>query len=392
VDKRRRAKAKPGFMGYLSGWGGLRTFVGFSNTLENAYCALMERVFYHVEGKVYVPPTIPKRDEVFRSLQVAANFISHSTYQTAPIPILEYPGRYYSGRKLCLYSRAADTVFRRGFQTRDAALQSFVKFEKILKKPNKRIVPRLIQPRSPEYNVLVGRYIKQLEHPLYHILDRMWKGPTVMKGLNSFQQGEAFATAWRSFSSPIAIMLDAVRFDQHVSIPMLEWEHSIYLAFFHKSGTKELSRLLREQLHNLGSVRTSEGRIKYKVDGCRMSGDMNTAMGNCLLMCSAVYGFVSKLGVRARLFNNGDDCTLIVEKVHSSLVKRELCPYFLKLGFIIDVEGTTDILEGISFCQTNPVYDGKSYRMVRDPRICLSKDSTLLKRWRGVSGMRIGSV
>jgi len=361
---------------------GRAKFISFDNTTANACTALMERVFYHVENGRFVPPALPLIGEVPKILESAFRALRKRISLSTPMSVLEFPERSYSGLKLKIYRKAARNVFLRGVSQRDAGMRSFVKFEKILLKP-KRIVPRLIQPRTPEYNVEVGRYIKHLEHSIYHILDDMWGGPTVMKGLNSFQQGKAFADAWTEFSNPVAIMLDAVRFDQHVSVDLLKWEHAVYLLHYRGDDRANLARVLSWQLHNHGVIDTDDSRIKYSVDGCRMSGDMNTALGNCLLMCSIIYSMLRGLGIKARLFNNGDDCCIIAEYEHFDVISGVIDPYFRKLGFLIDVEGMARELEHVSFCQTSPVFDGTRWRMVRDPRICLSKDSTCLKRWTG---------
>lgn len=202
-----------------------------------------------------------------------------------------------------------------------------------------------------------------------------------MKGLNCVQQGDAISGAWFSFSNPVGVMLDAVRFDQHVSVPVLSWEHSVYLAFFPPSYQPELQWLLSMQLFNSGVVNCEDGRINYSVAGCRASGDMNTAMGNVLIMCAAVYSFVHELGIKARLINNGDDCCIIVEQSDLSLVSARIGEFFTRLGFIIEVEGVARELEHICFCQTHPVYDGNRYVMVRDPTLAISKDVTLLRKW-----------
>jgi hypothetical protein len=72
--------------------------------------------------------------------------------------------------------------------------------------------------------------------------------------------------------------LDASRFDQHVSHAALKWEHSVYNSWF---KDKEFARAISMQLINEGTGYTDEGKIKVEVEGCRMSGDMNTSAGNC---------------------------------------------------------------------------------------------------------------
>jgi len=106
-----------------------------------------------------------------------------------------------------------------------------------------------------------------------------------------------------------------------------------------------------------------------------MSGDMNTSSGNCLIMCAMVWNFCTSLNINHfRLANNGDDCTLIVEKWHVDVILRNLDTYFLNLGYTMKIENPVYELEQINFCQTQPVFDGVGYRMVRDPRTAMAKD------------------
>jgi hypothetical protein len=129
------------------------------------------------------------------------------------------------------------------------------------------------------------------------------------------------------------------------------------------------------QLHNVGFARASDGTVKYKVDGSRMSGDMNTALGNCLIMCALCHAYARHAGIRARLLNNGDDCVLIMERSDYAKVS-DLGAWFLDRGFTMKVERPESILECVSFCQTHCLHlgDGK-HRMVRNPHVALAKDS-----------------
>jgi len=341
----------------------------------------MERVFYHKEGGAFARPNVPSGKVVTKVLSAFTVAFQGLISLTVPEDIRVYPENHYRGRKLRLNQRARDNIIGRTVRGRNfAALKSFIKHEKILIK-NKRLVPRVIQPRSPEYNVCVGRYIRQLEHRIYGIIDKLWSGATVMKGRNSAQQGAAIAQAWQTFSHPVGVMLDAVRFDQHVSVPMLAWEHSIYLSFFPKIYQPELEWLLSMQLFNRGTIRCPDGQLRYEVQGCRASGDMNTAMGNVLIMCATMHAFVNQLGIRARLINNGDDCCLIVEREHVERVRSRITDFYRELGFIIDVEGYAHSLEEVSFCQTKPVFNGAGWQMVRNPHVAISKDVTIIKKW-----------
>lgn len=377
-----RTKVKARFIGVISGLAGRAEFTCFSNTIENAKCAVLERVFFHKEGGGFARPHIPSSEVVTSYLKPFLDAFLIGLTTTVPVSLDVYPETNYRGRKLILYKKARDVVRGRTMGDNVAYIKAFIKHEKIMVK-DKKLVPRVIQPRSPEYNVLVGRYIRQLEHRIYDRIERVWGGPTVMKGRNCVQQGRSFSGAWASFAEPVAIMLDAVRFDQHVSIPILQWEHGVYLKFFTGDYRAELKHWLGLQLHNRGRVVCDDGTLTYSIDGCRASGDMNTSMGNVVIMCAAIYGLKQRLGCKMRLLNNGDDCCLIVERADLRAVMDAIPEYFRDLGFIIDIEGTADCLERVGFCQTHPVFDGSDWVMTRDFPTAISKDVTILRKWTG---------
>jgi hypothetical protein len=200
-------------------------------------------------------------------------------------------------------------------------------------------------------------------------------GATVMKGFNAEDRGKQIAKAWSTFKRPVAVGLDASRFDQHVSRGVLEVEHRAYT---YMNRDPELARLLAHQLANKVTATAADGKVKYVTNGGRMSGDMNTALGNCLLSCLMVYSYMRHLGIsKYRLFNDGDDCVLIVERRHLHRLDG-LKDYFLEFGFNMKVEKPVYILEEIEFCQSHPVFDGVSHVMVRNPTLAMSKDSTTL--------------
>jgi hypothetical protein len=274
-----------------------------------------------------------------------------------------------------VYRAAADSLSTIPVSKRDAVLSTFVKAEKInlTKKPDP--APRVIQPRSPRYNVAVGRYLKRLEKDIYRALKALAGDVVVMKGYNAGQSGEIIARKWARFNRPCAIGLDASRFDQHVSEAALRWEHSVYTQLFTGSHRRELQQLLSWQIANKGVARASDGVIKYSVQGCRMSGDMNTALGNCLIMTAIVLSLCRKLGVRAELCNNGDDCVLIMERRDEAAVRSAVSSWFMDFGFTVKVEPTVYELEAVEFCQTHPVCVGGKWIMVRDSLTAMAKDS-----------------
>lgn len=280
----------------------------------------------------------------------------------------------YSGSKKKRYQSACDSLVRDPVVPRDAHITAFVKVEKINFSAKCDPCPRVIQPRSFRYGAALGKHIKHVEKPLFEVIDDIFGGPTVLKGYDCIGMARALRGMWDEFESPVAVGLDASRFDQHCSKEILEWEHSIWnMLVADKKSTKQL---LAMQLYNKGFGYLDEGKIKYSTVGCRMSGDMNTSSGNCLLMCAMVWTYLKKHNVpKFRLANNGDDCVIVCERRHLARLNN-IANWFIGVGYTMKVETPVYDFEKIQFCQTNPVWDGIGYRMSRDPRVSLAKDLT----------------
>jgi hypothetical protein len=254
-------------------------------------------------------------------------------------------------------------------------------------------VQRVISPRSPRFNVELGRYLKPLEKLLYKSVGDVFGEPTILKGYNAARTAEILRMKWEKYGKPIAVSIDAKRFDQHVSTQALEWEHSIYNGHY---KSKYLRMLLKKQLVNHCFGRCSDGKLKYVVRGTRMSGDMNTALGNCLIMCAMVKAYCDELHIPDySLANNGDDCVVIMEQEHIARFMVNLQRWFNQMGFDMEVEVPVTEFEEIDFCQAHPVFGGDGFVMVRNPSISLSKDAIAVKplhnakiynRWVGTVG------
>lgn len=365
----------------LGGMGTSTQFGVHNNSLANLRRGLVERVYFvEDENKNLVPAPKPQ-SKIFHRLDGFRRKIHYRIGLHSRVTPEKFCD-FYSGRKKTIYQNACESLLGLGVRRRDSYLTTFVKAEKInfTRKPDP--APRVIQPRNVRYNVEVGRYLRPFEHFLYRGIDNVWGGPTVIKGYTVEQIGAIIHQAWMQFDSPVAIGFDMKRFDQHVSREALEWEHKVYLdAFCHDPY---LAKLLSWQLENKGVGRASDGSIKYKVSGCRMSGDMNTAMGNCLLSCAIVYNFLEERGIKGRLINNGDDCVLIVERECAGLIKAEIVRHWRQFGFQCELECDTDVLERVEFCQMRPVLTPGGYVMVRNPLVTLSKDSYSIGPWNGV--------
>lgn len=358
----------------LSGVSGPITFGVHNNNLANLRRGLMERV-YNVETPCGLAPPPKPLPGVFSRLDSIKSAVVSYIGRAAPCSLDDFVQMYAGDRRMKVYREAADSLVHSPVTTRDAVLTTFVKAEKInlSKKPDP--APRVIQPRTPRFNAAVGCYLKRLEKDIYRALKAYTGDVVVMKGYNARESGDIFARKWAKFKRPCAIGLDASRFDQHVSEGALRWEHSVYLAVFKGADRSTLRELLEMQIHNRGVARASDGIIKYSVKGCRMSGDMNTALGNCLIMCAIVLALFQELGIQAELTNNGDDCVVILEERDRERFAAAVSQWFLDFGFTVKVEPAVYELEAVEFCQTHPVCVDGEWLMVRDSMTAMAKDA-----------------
>nr|BBH43057.1 RNA-dependent RNA polymerase [Carrot mottle virus] len=283
----------------------------------------------------------------------------------------------YSGSQQTRYNTAMQSIYEKPFNRDDARVSTFIKAEKINFTAKPDPAPRVIQPRDPRFNICFAKFIKPLEPMLYKALGRLYKHPCIAKGFNAFQTGDIIAKKWRSFRDPVCVGLDASRFDQHVSVAALKFTHKVYKRFVRDP---EFDRLLQLMYTNKGRGTAKDGVVKYKVKGCRMSGDMDTALGNCVLMVLMTRELCKRLEIPHELMDNGDDCIVIFDKEHLSKFQKAVKPYFRDLGFSMKVEAPVFKLEQVEFCQTQPVFDGTQWRMVRQVN-SIAKDLCSVISW-----------
>lgn len=339
--------------------------------------AFTERVaLVPLGGGKFEPPLAPDPEKFnLRMLPFTTEFkklVRHSTRITRREFI-----EGYEGRKRTIYENACESLQFTRLTKKDAELKYFLKAEKHnhSKKPN--AAQRIISPRSPRFNVEFGRYVKPIEKKIFTVIDKLFNSPTVMKGRNPHTRGRMMERKWKRFINPIAIGLDAKRFDQHVSTAALLWTHTIYKLFF--PGDRTLQKLLNELLTQRGRAWLYDAKFKFTKEAGRCSGDMDTALGNCLLMCALVYSYASEIEVDLELANDGDDCIVIMEARDEEKFRLSISSWFLQMGISMKVEPTVTMLEKIEFCQCNPVFDGEGYVMIRDPRVAINKDAISLK-------------
>lgn len=340
--------------------------------------AIKERLFYVQYPTGWKIPPVAGKDVVENELKEFKQLLLDRAYRKHPLEHVDFAMCYHGPRRR-RYLIAAQKLKDEGIMREDAYLKFFLKFEtyNFSEKPNPS--PRGINPRSDKYLVSIGAYLHRIEKITYKHIRDIFGYTVIMKGFNQSERGKMIAQYWSEVDDPVGLPIDASRFEQSVDAPLLEWEHDIYKSFY--KGDDKFAKLLSWQLTNLGSARCNDGRLTYKIKGKRMSGDKNTAYGNCLISAAMGYSFMNfvfkimKYRFVWRFFCDGDDCVLIIPRRVLHTVQKHLPEWYLKLGFRMKVEKPCYILEQVDFCQSRPVFDGESYVMCRNPEKSLSKDS-----------------
>jgi len=281
----------------------------------------------------------------------------------------------YTGSKRRVYEEAYQSLCRESLSRKDSKLHMFVKFEK----QDLGKAPRGINPRDPRFNLELGRYLKHAEKPFFKAINKAFQSVTnhtVIKGLNADESARVLHQKWLRFNEPVAIGLDAEKFDAHVSVQALQFEHSFYTDQY--PGDSQLKRMLLWQLRNGGTAYAADGKVKFSIAGTRSSGDLNTSLGNCLIMCGSIYAYARQRGVTIELANNGDDCVVMCERSEQSKFLAGLEGWFRHRGFSMVAEEPVYEFERIEFCQTKPILTSAGWRMVRNHAAVFKKDPMCL--------------
>lgn len=349
----------------------------YNNSIHAIGRAITERyMFNKVDGQFVRPPQTTHASFKTPELQYFQESVLSHMRRLPRLSRHDVVARY-TGAKRRLYQNALDSLYRDPITRKDARLSMFVKFEK----QNLEKAPRGINPRSPRYNLELGTYLKHAEKPFYKAINRAFGAHTehtVIKGLNVSQTARVLRAKWELFTDPVAIGLDASKFDMHVSVHALLYEHQFYKSLF--PGDKFLQWLLKLQLRNGGVAYAPDGKVKFSIAGTRCSGDLNTSLGNCLLMCSMVYAYARTRLVNVELANNGDDCVVFLERSDMSKFLCGLDDWFRDRGFNMTTETPVYDFVAIEFCQARPINTVNGWVMVRNHSAVVTKDAMCLIR------------
>jgi len=357
------------------GFGPSHSLGVYNNNAATIERAFIERYFLCKEGDRFRPALGAHPDE-YRT-ESLRQFRTDVMAVMPHLPVLTelQVVNCYKGAKKLLYERARISLLRRPLTDRDSELTSFVKFEK----QDVQKAPRVINPRNPRYNLTLGKYLKHAEKSYFKAINHAYGAhtpATVIKGFNADVSGAVLRAKWDRFSQPVAVGLDASKFDMHVSQAALRYEHSFYRALFPDSG--ELADLLEQQLTNKGRAYAADGKITFAMTGTRSSGDLNTSLGNCLLMCALVKAYAVEMCITLELANNGDDCVVFMEECDLEKFSHGVDHWFRTKGFAMTVEAPVFLFEELEFCQTHPIAVPSGWRMVRNHAAVVTKDPMCL--------------
>lgn len=337
----------------------------FEHTVENLVSGFKERVYYTDGAGTEKPPCerthrdlLPLVAEVVANMP-ACNRVSGAHYVDSR-----------TGSKRAVYANARANLLGRNIPLgKLASIKYFVKREATYwVKPQ---VPRIISPRSAEFNLLLGRYLHPQEKVIFDSL-RCLTGsvrPVIAKGMTYQEKATVIADNMAEYGCCIG--LDASRFDQCINAELLKAEHSLYTGIY--NGDRTLRALLKCQFNNSGVGVCQDGMVTAKVGPMRCSGDVNTSLGNCIITALLATLCLRELGIVGTFFADGDDCLLFI---HRAAIGRlaQLSSWYLRWGIRMKVEAPAFEPEQVEFCQGRPVLTGSGWTMARNWTKALNTD------------------
>lgn len=269
-----------------------------------------------------------------------------------------------NGRKLKRYWGGINKYLRQGLTKKDSRITEMQKLEFYERSKIAEKEDRGIQFRSTQYNAALASHLHNVEERLIHLHDGEHR--IVMKGLKPDECMKCIACGTEDFKDPVFLCFDHARFDAHVHWLLLLVEYMIY--YYCRRGNPEMMRYLFWQLSNIGY---SFGGIKYMMRGKRMSGDVNTGLGNTLLNLCMLRALLAYFGIKGRVFLNGDDSVVICEREDAKIIMDNYKEFFAKLGMKTEGEMVDDLFKA-EFCQNRPCWIDGELKSVRDPMKVIS--------------------
>lgn len=345
-----------------------KNYIVYSPCVANIEKALLTRVY------IDIPQWRP--DPVIEKIcQVASSKLSRQIEPEYNFERLQQDLAKFPAKKRERYTEALKAPYDR----KSARVTGFPKTEFVPLKPEDK--PRMIQFRGPGYLAHLLPAMKPLEHAFYHgrYLFNRYQKITCAKGLDHVGRMRLIEKMVSDLENPVYVGLDGSAFDAHVGVGALKLEWRFYDQVWRKAGYSretiyKMKKMGRQQLRNKCFAMTDDGHVRYVVEGNRMSGDLNTGLGNSVLQSIYITYVMQRLGIPERhwrMLVDGDDSILLISGRYRALADQ-VAEMFKEVSQEVKVEGPYDIsletLEVVDFCQSRPVRlaDG-SWRLVRNP-------------------------
>lgn len=341
--------------------------------MDNVLWALMERVLGTVKDGKWETTWRSPEDFATNAMRRIRRRVCDLVGYVSPITHSEYCEKYAGLRKKA-YDNARKSLTFKAIDWRDSHLNCFLKAEKWAELK----APRMISPRSVRFLLAMGVFISPLEHRIYRAFEKYIGSPIIMKGLDQEARAEVAVAHWESFKEPVAVGLDASKFDQHVSKRALQFEHGFYLK--PHANDPDLARMCDWQLKNRCYATCDDGRVAWVSDGGRMSGDVNTALGNCVLSATMLAAYCEERGIKARYMVDGDDCLVFMERRRLSAFMNGLTEWYKARGFLMKVDGPYRELHELEFCQSKLTWISGRPLFVRNPFKAINQDHTWIAK------------
>lgn len=279
----------------------------------------------------------------------------------------------YTGAMRRRYLEAERSLMLDGpLRSSDVKLRAFLKAEK--RHVGALAKPRLIFPRSPRYNLHVASWLKPFEHWLWGNLRRSafsgaGNSRVVAKGLSPRRRASLIARKFSEVPDCVVMEVDGKAFEAHVDLWQLLQEHCVYSSAYPGDGS--LKEALNKQLRNFGVTGCG---VRFAREAGRASGDFNTGMGNSLIMLAVVAGCMSALNLRVwDTLVDGDNALLFLRRSDMLRVVPQFAATALEIsGHEMTLESPVDVIEGIRFGQSAPVWVEGGWMMVREWRKVIS--------------------
>lgn len=328
-------------------------------------------------GRVGKCVPLADRRAIIALLQPFVDYLANHVGRHPPMPY----SKVYQGmgaKKRAVYARAEKSLHTTGglANRNDAKIKMFVKAEGIRFTKDK-VNPdcRAIQFRSPRYTLQLASHIKHAEHALYaaHNVPHFGPGRLFAKGDTPRKRAARILEMDAAIPGGHWLCMDASRFDAHVG-PSL---HELVETRFWQSTCwgEQIAELMEWQRDNRGMFRcktdSDDVRVWYDVKGGRMSGDANTAAGNCVIMAVMIASFFHSRGIKFTIYCDGDDS--VSKHDGPEIPEEEIIEYFRQFGMSMAVESRPKQVEHVEFCQARPVQTSEGWTMSRDPFKILSK-------------------